>query len=132
MKTIELTGALLDYWVAKAEGIEHPRALREMEPGFVMVPYESRDEEGPITCYRAFQPSSSWIDGGPIIERERFVIDSHRLRRIGFVVRHITEHVSRKGNIRYIGKTAVSETLLVAAMRAYVASKFGNEVPDAT
>jgi Protein of unknown function (DUF2591) len=123
MKTAELSGALLDYWVARAEGIEHPRALRKMAPDFIMVPYKSEDEEGPITRYRTFNPSEDWSQGGPIIERERPTLEPGL---------HYGRGNTWKGWIRNESgfHHAYGQTALVAAMRAYVASKFGDEVPD--
>lgn len=112
MKVSELSGEALDYWVARAEGIEHPRALREMAPGFVMVPYESEDDQGPITHYRAFEPSSNWSDGGPIIDRHRISI-------------------VERGDRWFADTRGASETggsPLEAAMRAFVAREFGDEV----
>lgn len=51
MKTDELTGSALDYWVARAEGIE-PSVDQQMK----------------------FCPSTDWSLAGPIIERERIMI----------------------------------------------------------
>ena len=50
MRTLELTGAALDWAVAKAEG-------------YTGVALESRTGEW-------YTPSSDWAQGGPIIERE--------------------------------------------------------------
>jgi hypothetical protein len=141
MKTCELQGAELDYWVARAEGIEHPRALRAMAPGFVMVPYETEDEDGPITRYRAFMPSSEWMDGGPVMEKAA----------IGWRDRSASAHVGAHkglssvegepweawycdggeegGNVEH-NHVQTGRTPLVAAMRAFVSSKFGDTVPD--
>ncbi len=125
MKVSELTAAQLDYWVAKAEGVEHPRAMRKMAPGFVMVPYETEDDDGPITRYRAFEPSSAWIDGGPLIHAHRISFAT-----IG------TGPRDESGNepivaITYTGRHAMTApTHLIAAMRAIVRDKFGDEVPD--
>lgn len=49
MKTSELTGALLDYWVAKAEGWDGSRAA---------------------FCAPAdYAPSINWAQGGPLIDK---------------------------------------------------------------
>lgn len=62
MQVQDLTGAALDYWVALAEGLGAPcvaggacRAIRETGGASV-----------------SFAPSSSWTDGGPIVERLPF------------------------------------------------------------
>ena len=54
MKTSELTGAALDWAVAKCEG--------HLPEGYSFDPH--------IHCY-----STSWTKGGPIIEREKIAID---------------------------------------------------------
>lgn len=101
MKTSELTGALLDYWVATAEGfIGHIN-----KDGFFRESPEGRQGE-----YWPYCPSSDWEDGGPIIEREQITIDWN--------------------DGCFAGGTQWGETALIAAMRAYVASKYGGEVPD--
>jgi hypothetical protein len=130
VKTAELTGTLLDYWVARAEGL-------------TLEPYKNghrvRNKDGEVLTWIGegqppflglYAPSSNWSDGGQIIERERFIIDGHRLRRFGFKARHITERKPRNGSTAYRSSYAFGPTYLIAAMRAYVASKFGDEVPD--
>jgi len=65
-----------------------------------------------------YNPSGDWMQGGPIIERERIdVLYEHDLRWIA---------VPQKGIESY------GPTPLIAAMRCYVASKLGDEVeiPD--
>jgi hypothetical protein len=135
LKVGELDGAALDYWVARAEGIEHPCALRKMAPGFVMVPFDSEDEDGPITRYRAFQPSMNPVDGWPIIQREGIQISPpespvhrHGGPHAGWGESGMwTSTIFRKGPHRRTVQFHETEPL-VAAMRAYVASKFGDEV----
>jgi hypothetical protein len=51
MKTAELTGTSLDYWVARAEGIT-PTVEVQLE----------------------FMPSTNWRQAGPIIEREKIIV----------------------------------------------------------
>ena len=113
MKTSELTGALLDYWVAKAEGYE-AEILKDDKGEFVVR--TERFENGGHSR-GPFFPSTNWLDGGPIIEREQIKI----------------EHVGEYWDALIVAKTAdvyyqAGPTPLVAAMRVYVASKFGDEV----
>ncbi|WP_175878897.1 phage protein NinX family protein [Burkholderia sp. BCC0097] len=123
MKVLKLTGALLDYWVARAEGIEAERLSVRLTPEVV--------EDA---CIRddifKFNPSESWTLGGPIIERAH----------IGFAQMFFrgppggwTAYVNARGTVVGLDGDfdADGPTQLIAAMRAYVASKFGNEVPDA-
>lgn len=94
MKASELTGAALDWAVAQCEGIS-------VRNGF--------DDNCP-------EYSTSWSQGGPIIEREGISINSH-LDGYEWFARN------------YWGlNEQAAETPLVAAMRCYVASNLGDEV----
>lgn len=129
MKVTELEGAMLDYWVAKASGFEHTSAR---EAAFALDgqtnPRIFTTRAGAIRLARedsvtAWNPSTDWACGGPIIERAEIQLmrmDSmHGLLRIPepYWVGHIAYQ-----------KPVAGDTPLVAAMRAYVASKFGDEV----
>ncbi len=141
MKVSELSGALLDYWVAVAQGdrevrIHDGRCEARFHPDFDFV---------------AYSPSIAWMHGGPLIELDQI-----------FVQPPSTQHVSGGPNAgwhRYdhwratvsartrtwssrpedpalqlgvggrVGRGA-GETALIAAMRAKVASHYGDEVPD--
>jgi hypothetical protein len=98
MKTSELKGAALDWAVAKCEGFP-------VRNGF--------DDNCP-------EYSTSWAQGGPIIEREGISINSHL---DGY------EWFARD----YWGlNEQAAEKPLVAAMRCYIANKLGDtvEIPD--
>ena len=95
MKTSELTGAALDWAVAKCEG--------NLPEGYSFDPY--------VHCY-----STSWAQGGPIIEREG--IETTR----GGAYAELFWKATRNSSIAY------GPTPLVAAMRCYVASKLGDEI----
>lgn len=66
-----------------------------------------------------WSPSIQWSDGGPIIERERILLDPNPDSDplCPWLARVVSSGVYHYG-----------PTPLVAAMRAYVASKFGKEV----
>jgi hypothetical protein len=105
IKTADLTGSVLDWAVAKCEGVE----VTYLDDGITRCDPSGR-----------FSPSTSWQVGGPIIERERIelVDDSPGwLARIDLWAREIV-----------VGGPAP----LIAAMRCFVASKLGEEVeiPD--
>lgn len=108
MKTSELTGALLDYWVAQAEGM-----LR-------MVTGSVEERLG------GFSPSTKWAHGGPIIERDCICM-VHYGNVWGA---HIWPGSESWIDTDVYEADGTAATPLVAAMRAYVASKFGDEVPD--
>jgi hypothetical protein len=96
MKTSELAGAALDWAVAKCEGID-------VVKGKYGITYPTG---------HAFNPSTVWDQGGPIIEREG--INTVKMHGFGW-------HAD-------CGKVATGPTPLIAAMRCYVASKLGNDV----
>ena len=68
-----------------------------------------------------FAPSTRWQDGGPIIEQERI--------NVAYDDQGGSER-GMWGAYRYDGDGTMyfAEAPLIAAMRAYVASKFGEEV----
>jgi hypothetical protein len=112
LKTSELTGALLDYWVAKAEGLD---------------PCIVNDVDGIAQCttgyFETFSPSTNWAQCGPIIDRERITILFHPEEWQASV----GDYIPMLDNDPPHG---TGTTPLIAAMRALVASKFGDEVPD--
>ena len=119
IKTSELSGAALDWAVAKCEG------LNPDESGLVEIgTFKGRAVSVPIF----YAPSQNWAQGGPIIERERIQLRDHIDLRLHWTA---SLHVM---NSNWVGKMVSSTvfedgpTLLVAAMRCYVASKLGDEV----
>lgn len=122
MKVSELAGAQLDYWVARAEGwtFGPPHKVH----GWDVWRDSSGDITGTIPA-QAFTPSTDWSQGGPIIERERMTFATTGTGPRG---ENGFEPVVA---ITYTGLRAMEgPTHLVAAMRAYVARKFGDEVLD--
>jgi len=125
-KVSELEGALLDAAVANAQGWEwHVTADRS-------TCYAAG---GPFVCGDAYRPSTNADDGFEIIERERIGTSCDKSAGpsdpaddgSGFFW---TAEVG-PGAFNDDGETRTSAfgpTLLIAAMRAYVASKFGEEV----
>lgn len=117
MRVSELTGVELDYWTARAEGY---MGIKIKGPGqrvagqfrtkqTVLVKSEGTDS------WREFN-SQLWTTAGPIIERELISIEAEH-PGCWFAQERYTKHSGR------------AETPLIAAMRAFVASKFGDEVP---
>lgn len=113
----ELEGALLDAAVAKAEGIEvvshgHGHTRWDQDHGH----------------WRGWNPSTDWRDGGPIIQREHITI----VPNTGFDDDGPVVWVAFVGAFtHYIDVplwNGAAETPLIASMRAYVASKFGDVV----
>lgn len=119
-KTDELDGALLDAAVAKAEGF----------PSFWIAPGDNGRNEscvlGPSRAEDArfdWCPSSTWEQGGPIIEREK--ISMEYCAALDWSAVHGEAFT---GICPPYGAVLRGETALIAAMRAYVASKLGETV----
>lgn len=128
MKVSELTGDLLDYWVARSEGMDHATA------SFVV----------PSHAY-----STEWAFGGPIIERDQIFLNppsevhynggpnngwkiyDHWRATVSARTRTLPpkNEFQESFNVRGVGRGA-GETPLIAAMRAKVASHYGEEVPE--
>lgn len=120
IKTSELTGAALDWAVAKCEDMgTHLRNLMEasQEDSNCRVLACCLHEE---TLYE-WGPSTNWIQGGPIIEREGIDL---------YWMQHGTPDFKASWQARKVnvGQMFSGPTPLIAAMRCYVASKLGDEV----
>lgn len=105
--TKHLDGVALDWAVAKAAGKRH---------------FISLDRERVIVDGYTFQPSTSWTDGGPIIDREQ--IDIHWVG-----IANCRASIGR-ADANY--PAGLGPTPLIAAMRCYVACTLGASVnvPD--
>lgn len=113
MKIAELTGALLDYWVARTEGFNDADIHWRKDGDFWMEDFSY-----------GYHPSTDWAHGGPIIERQRgtFNLESYP----GIAQERYWAHMG-DGISRY---SMHGPTHLIAAMRALVARKFGAEVTE--
>jgi len=108
MKTSELTGLALD-WAVTA--IENPDALK-----YGVEDWRSRRRHDVKDGEFLFRWSSSWAQGGPIIEKEGI-----RLHRS-----HTGDWWAGAESEPH--KPISGPTPLIAAMRCYVASRLGEEV----
>lgn len=117
-KVSELTGVQLDYWVARALG--YKVNATEDEAGYArwVTP------ENHILCY-PFEPSKSWSQGGPIIEDHGLGVAKVYEPADG----PITEGQEYAAISLNDAITMYGPKPLVAAMRVFVASKYGEEVP---
>lgn len=121
MKTAQLTGALLDYWVA--------RALSDRPCSIVGAEEHERCEVRTTAGWLdPFRPSKLWLDGGPLLDRfDGMVGRCHPYSEQGEPNVYVAE--MGVGLARY---RAFGSTRLVAAMRALVGAVFGGDVPDET
>jgi hypothetical protein len=143
MKTAELTGAQLDYWVAKAEGWRQERFGDGPDDWEWRSAPTAEEPDGLLMADGNFVPSTDWGMGGPIIEREHIALytdsDSDFVATEPWVAGFDIKAESGTVWSEYSADSASiglehgqrGPTPLIAAMRAYVASKFGDEVPDA-
>ena len=114
MKTDELSGAALDWAVAKCEGIE-------LENGcYNRLLVDGRMSKGQSMLV-PFKPSTDWEQGGEIIEREK--IGLHYGDGTWGV--NAGRWEANHPNCLYVEG---GDTPLIAAMRCYVASWLGDEV----
>ena len=106
MKANELTGAALDWAVAKCEGLMMGKiAIDGITQGF-------------------YKPSINWAQGGPIIEREQLeVMPTTECGNGGEEQWEVRKFLSECELFAQYGPTP-----LIAAMRCYVASKLGDTV----
>lgn len=108
MKTSELTGAALDWAVAKCEGEVHA-----IHNGKVVDQWCN-----PLMYH------DDWSQGGPIIEREhiewQWIPAPDKAHQYG----------ARKPSLGGLNRTFCMDgpTVLIAAMRCYVASKLGDDI----
>jgi hypothetical protein len=110
MKTNELSGAALDWAVAKAEGATET------------APRNFYGWDGALFSY-----STNWAQGGKIVEREKistWFCDEVLDAETDVMVRGAAWYAETfEGEHGVTGQTA-----LIAAMRCYVASKLGDEI----
>lgn len=115
MKTAELTGEKLDFWVAQA--------LMQSAGGELSNDMATTEI---VKCFGLaadvpFQPSSNWAQGGPIIDQKKIMVAWN----IDHWIAGSHEATERPNGHIWSGRTA-----LIAAMRVCVASAFGDDVPD--
>ena len=118
MKVSELTGAQLDLLVARAEGFDilipksGPKAgVLMMGEGYLYQP----------ASMQGYFPSTNWAIAGPIIDRYRIELRWTE-DKVDAMAWEATQFES--GEFQY------GPTPLIAAMRAFVASKYGDNVSD--
>ena len=131
MKVAELSGALLDYWVLRAEGWVDDR-LHDMQltrSGEYCIAGAAPKHAVGGHCWRS--PSTDWAVAGPLIDREGIGIwkgyDSESRGKKIVWEASTGDPVSA---IEISGAQGEGPTPLVAAMRAFVRNWFGKEVPD--
>lgn len=117
MKTSELTGAALDWAVAKCEGAYTISVDADID-GIKRINYGGMYPEW----------STDWAQGGPIIEREE--ISLHTTPK--FAAQCMKWDASQRNVNGACVRSQFGPTPLIAAMRCYVASRMGEniQIPD--
>ena len=122
IKVATREGPLLDEWAARADKLVPYREEGHKRYWLVDLPNKPANIIGPapkgIPPELRYSPSTNWSQGGPIIDREEIEL-VHRNGMDGLTLWAIKDNVIMRG-----------ETKLIAAMRAYVVSKFGEEVDE--
>jgi hypothetical protein len=123
LKTSELTGAALDWAVAKCEGIELESGygVQETSGYYNRLLVDGRMSKGQSMLVR-YIPSTDWAQGGPIIEREWLDVTPWPNESREDMRWHCQQHDTANDFAQY------GPTLLIAAMRCYVASRVGDEI----
>ena len=153
----KLSGAALDYTVAKCQGRTLVRYPMGHEPGHgwwiweetssgrggielsesIYLPIGPRTKPKTRLSVERYTPSTEWAQGGPIIEREI----SKVFRNVGgtwsaMILKDVPLTPDERGTSLALSRRAqfngAGLTPLIAAMRCYVAGKLGEvvEVPD--
>ena len=113
-RVADLTGAELALWVARALGMTINPDVCQPDDG-VFVGEGCGDLE-------FFAPHEDWAQGGQLIERERIAIDP---------ITRARDHAGNwQAQVWAPYACCTGPTPLIAAMRAFVASKFGETVTD--
>lgn len=123
IQTQHLTGTALDWAVAKCEGVEVGICLG----GYLAT--KRQIEMTPYSC-TGYEPSKNWSAAGPIIERNHIETaptydenDAQLKTPTGWCAMMFNNHRHEENLIVQRG-----DTLLQAAMRAYVHSRLGPAV----
>lgn len=121
VKVSEATGPVLDWMVAKAQNLTIETKGRTV---LAWLKDALGEDDYLVVGYR---PSTSWAQGGLIIDREDCIAAAERLNDGTFRVQMPYDRKADKPGRLFYGPTP-----LIAAMRCYVASKLGDEVkvPD--
>jgi hypothetical protein len=122
IKVSEATSRQLDWMVAKCEGYEIVR-MRGNEITFL-----DRTDDGALN-EKQISYSTNWLQGGPIIEREKIGImriENRQAHQQWTAGEHDSDYPNR------FWEVVCGPTPLIAAMRCYVASKLGDtiEIPE--
>jgi hypothetical protein len=107
MKVSELEVPLLNFWVATSEGLDRTA----VEPALG----ERHDADSGSWHPANYHPATDWSQGGPIVAREWYALE---------------ETLNEWFGPRWPFMKMFSDQPLMWFMRAYVSSRFGDEVEE--
>lgn len=127
MKVSELTGAQLDYWVARAEGIAAEKMHYDAENERYVI---LRSVSGGASYFQHRPYSSRWDWGGQLLEKHKLCLGEDQGRWECCTAD--TDYESSLWNMRRTsdGIEAEGDSPLQAICRTVVMSKFGTDVDD--
>jgi hypothetical protein len=128
MKTSELSGAMLDYWTARAEGTPANRVcFTRMAPDAASVCTKIVEGGYGGELAQFYRPSTDWAECGPLIGKWAVSLrDPYEALREEQWEAHIT---TRDEDCAY-SNFGHAPTPQQAICRAVVKSVFGDEVPE--
>lgn len=134
MKVADLTGVLLDFWVARTARLD--AVISDLFPNgarAVLLHY-GEDECGKLFAGREFSPSTNGGDADPLIEQHWIGVNRPSKGQKTPLWCAIADNAApRRGAQLYQPVVAQwGETHRIAAMRCFVAMYHGEEVPDVT
>lgn len=112
MRVAELKGTLLDYWVARARGLNAQAIPGSLNKGLVL------NDESVEFGFSPYEPSRDWSIAGPVLVSEKVSL-------LWFDPEWKASKPTGAASVTYYDASP-----LVAAMRCIVASRFGKEVAD--
>jgi hypothetical protein len=121
-RVADLAGGLLDYWAGRADGISAEQLRLSPVANSDVVLCVQLFKWGEPDRY-SYQPSQSWTQGGPLIEKHRIELGAPT--ESGTFAGIWTANTEWGHVNGWQGPTP-----LIAAMRALVASVYGDSVPD--
>lgn len=117
-KVSELSGSEIDYWVAKAEGIDDVVIIEN-------TCYVDRKESAcKMERYKVFNPRENWFIGGPIIEREGITTSPHVVHNDDVIK---SWRAFKQWPMNHC-PAKIGKTQLISGMMCFIASRIGEEV----
>ncbi|MYM92554.1 phage protein NinX family protein [Duganella vulcania] len=129
MQVAEIAGPLLDLLVARIDRVDAVLSDAYASGSRSAITFYGRSEEDGFLDGRTYCPSEHWGDGGPLIDKYHIDLDQNKARAEQVRCRALVDKVRRPGEL-FERSVGFGPTPLKAAMRALVASVYGDALPD--